>query len=83
MSFDVKPNIRYLPARWEVVDAYSDRHKARHVFGHDATIPLEQGVARMAQWARSVGPRQSTTFDQVEVLRNMPPSWKAVLKDVA
>lgn len=79
-AFGVAPNIRYLPARNEVVDAYSDHSKAQRVFGQSAAIPLEEGVARMAQWARRVGARQSNTFRGVEVLRNMPPSWKAALE---
>jgi UDP-glucose 4-epimerase len=79
-AFGVKPEIRYLPARNEVVDAYSDHSKARRIFGQSRAIPLEKGVARMAQWAREVGARQSSTFKGVEVLRNMPPSWKAALE---
>jgi len=80
-AFGVAPEIRYLPARNEVVDAYSDHSKARRVFGQGTGLPLEEGVARMARWARQVGARQSSTFKEVEVLRNMPPSWKAAFKD--
>lgn len=79
-AFGVKPEIRYLPARNEVVDAYSDHSKAQRIFGQSAAISLEEGVARMARWARKVGARQSSTFKEVEVLRNMPPSWKAALE---
>lgn len=80
-AFGVMPDIRYLPARNEVVDAYSDHSKARRVFGQSSAIPLEEGVARMAHWARKVGARKSSTFKSVEVLRNMPPSWKAALEE--
>jgi UDP-glucose 4-epimerase len=80
-AFGVEPEIRYLPARNEVVDAYSDHSKAQSIFGQSAAISLEEGVARMARWAREVGARQSSTFKGVEVLRNMPPSWKAALEN--
>jgi hypothetical protein len=30
----------------------------------------------MAAWARRVGPRASTRFDEIEVMKNLPPSWK-------
>jgi UDP-glucose 4-epimerase len=78
-AFDVAPDVRHLPARNEVVDAYSDHAKAQRVFGQAAPVPLEEGIARMAEWARSVGARESSTFEGVEILRNMPPSWKAAL----
>jgi len=78
-AFGVAPEIRYLPARNEVVDAYSDHSKAQRIFGQSAGLSLEEGVARMARWAREVGARQSSTFKEVEVRRNMPPSWKAAL----
>ena len=79
-AFGVAPDIRYLPARNELVDAYSDHSKAQRIFGQNTAIPLEEGVARMARWAREVGARKSSTFKGVEVPRNMPPSWKAALE---
>lgn len=81
-AFDVTPTVRYLPARNEVVNAYSDHSKAQRVFGQDAAIPLEEGVAKMARWARQVGARQSSTFKEIELFRNMPPSWKVTLENV-
>jgi UDP-glucose 4-epimerase len=79
-AFGVARDICYLPARNEVVDAYSDHRKAQRIFGQSAAIPLDEGVARMAHWAREVGARKSSTFRGVEVLRNLPPSWKAALE---
>jgi UDP-glucose 4-epimerase len=79
-AFGIEPEIRYRPARNEVVDAYSDHSKAQRIFDQGGAIPFEEGVARMARWAREVGARQSNTFKGVEVLRNMPPSWKAALE---
>jgi UDP-glucose 4-epimerase len=79
-AFDVAPDVRHLPARNEVVDAYSDHAKAQRVFGQAAPVTLEEGVARMAAWAKGVGARKSSTFEGVEILRNMPPSWKAALE---
>ncbi len=69
--------IQYLPARSEVVHAYSDHSKANRLFGQDATVGLEEGVQRMAEWARQVGARQSQEFENIEVRRNLPPSWRA------
>ena len=74
-AFGVEPKIRYLPARNEVKHAYSNHSKAKQVFGRQATVSLEEGIARMAAWARQVGARQSQEFKDIEIRRNLPPSW--------
>jgi UDP-glucose 4-epimerase len=68
--------IRHLPARLEVHAAYSDHGKAGQVFGRRPQTPLEIGVRRMAEWARTDGVRSSRPFDGVEVTRNLPASWR-------
>jgi UDP-glucose 4-epimerase len=75
-AFGVAPQITHLPARNEVQHAYPDHSKARRVFGQDAAAPLEEGVARMAAWAQRVGARQGQTFGDIEITRNLPPSWQ-------
>ncbi len=75
-AFGVEPEIQYLPPRNEVVNAYSDHSKAERLFGGRAPVSLEEGVARMARWAQKVGARQSSTFENVEVRLNLPPSWQ-------
>jgi UDP-glucose 4-epimerase len=75
-AFDVAPSIKHLPARNEVQHAYPDHSKARQVFVNGVTVPLEEGVARMAAWAQRVGARASQAFDNIEVSRNLPPSWR-------
>ncbi len=75
-AFGQEPEIRYLPARNEVVHAYSDHTKARRLFGQEATVGLEEGVQRMAAWAQQVGARQSQEFEHIEVGQNLPPSWQ-------
>ena len=54
-AFGVKPQIRYLRARNEVLHAYADHHKARNVFDSSSGISLEEGIHRMAQWAKKCG----------------------------
>jgi UDP-glucose 4-epimerase len=74
-TFGVAPQIQFLPARQETVHAYSDHSRAASIFGASAKVDLEDGVARMGAWARSVGARQSSRFSAIEVSRNLPPSW--------
>ena len=79
-AFDVAdPEIEFLPAREEVVHAFSDHAKLHRVFGRKPTVPLEEGLRRMADWAREIGVREPVRFESVEVLRNLPPSWAAGL----
>jgi UDP-glucose 4-epimerase len=79
-AFDVAdPEIEFLPAREEVVHAFSDHAKLHRVFGHEPAVPLEEGLRRMADWAREIGVREPVRFESVEVLRNLPPSWAAGL----
>lgn len=75
-AFGVKPTIRLLDARNEVVHAYSDHSKACQIFGQQSTVDLEEGVGRMAAWAQGAGARRSQVFGDIEVRRNLPPSWK-------
>jgi len=71
-----EPRIEYLPARNEVLHAYSDHARARQIFGQETTVSLRDGIARMAEWALGVGARTSEKFEQIEVRRNLPPSWQ-------
>ena len=83
-AFDVaEPEIEFLPARREVVHAFSDHARLHRVFGEAPAVPLEEGLRRMAEWAREAGVREPIRFESVEVLRNMPPSWAAGLTQTA
>lgn len=83
-AFDVSdPEIEFLPAREEVVHAFSDHAKLHRVFGREETVPLQEGLRRMSDWAREIGVREPVRFESVEVLRNLPPSWAAGLTQTA
>jgi UDP-glucose 4-epimerase len=69
------PEIDFLPAREEVVHAFSDHSKLHSVFGEQPAVPLEDGLRRMAEWVQEVGVRPPVRFDSVEILRKLPPSW--------
>ena len=75
-SFGVAPDIRYLPARLEVQHAYATHDKIRRKLGFESRVSLEEGIRRMAEWARRIGPRQSAAFGDIEIERNLPPTWR-------
>ena len=75
-ALGVEPTIEFLPPRLEVVHAFSSGSRAEAVFGKRETITLEDGIGRMAAWAKVHGPRATPPFSRVEVQRNLPPSWR-------
>jgi UDP-glucose 4-epimerase len=75
-TFGQEPALRFLPPRNEVVHAFSDHSKARSVFGERRVTRLEDGIGSMAAWARRAGVRKSKRFENIEVTRNLPPSWQ-------
>ena len=66
----------HLPARKEVFEAFSDHSKAKRMFGANATITLSEGLGRMAEWVKAAGARQGKPFEQLEIERELPPSWR-------
>jgi UDP-glucose 4-epimerase len=67
--------VTHLPARPEVQFAWADHGKAARVFGEGRRTPLDEGLARMAAWARAVGPRATPPFAAIEITKGLPPSW--------
>jgi UDP-glucose 4-epimerase len=66
----------HLPPRSEVLHAFSDHSKVKSVFGQPIETSLDAGIERMVAWAKDHGPRESATFDNIEIERNLPPSWR-------
>ncbi|HEY8388644.1 MAG TPA: NAD-dependent epimerase/dehydratase family protein [Parasegetibacter sp.] len=75
-EFGVTPDINYLQARNEVLHAYSDHSKAHRIFGAPTGITLQEGIRRMAAWAKTVGARQGQEFDNIEITEKLPQGWE-------
>ena len=75
-ALGVKPNILHLDPRIEVLHAFADHSKARECFGSEEPVVLEEGVRRMAEWARRQQRMKPSVFGAIEVERNMPESWR-------
>ena len=67
--------VEKLAERNEVRHAFADHSKATAVFGPTGATPLAVGLERMARWAREHGARRTPPFAEIEVARNLPPSW--------
>lgn len=74
-AMDAPARVQHLEPRMEVKHAFSSHEKAEKVFGQRSMTQLEEGVRRMVAWAKKVGARQSKEFTDIEIVRNLPPSW--------
>jgi UDP-glucose 4-epimerase len=68
-------DVVHLDPRNEVKAAFSDHAKAEQVFGKGEKTPLHEGIRAMAEWVKEHGARASNVFENVEVRKNMPPTW--------
>lgn len=68
--------VKYLREREEVKHAYCTHEKFHKVFGKTSQVSLPDGLGRMAAWAKSLGPRSSKLFDDIEIRKNLPEGWK-------
>ncbi|MES2307871.1 MAG: NAD-dependent epimerase/dehydratase family protein [Verrucomicrobiota bacterium] len=75
-AFGVSPHVLHMPERNEVVHAFSDHAKVKNVFNPPPTVPLKEGIQRMAEWVRKQGPAIPVEFKNIEVLKNLPQGWR-------
>lgn len=67
--------VRYLPPRKEALVAFSDHGKVSRLLSTPPNMSLSKGLEKMAKWVLTVGPRTSKKFSNIEISKNMPPSW--------
>ena len=74
-AMGVRPNVTHLPARNEVVIAYSNHGKCHEIFGPPTAVSLLDGLKTMTDWVKTVGARKSREFGNIEIRQGLPPSW--------
>jgi UDP-glucose 4-epimerase len=79
-AMGVEPRIEHLPARNEVTHAFATHERAQRLLGAVPNVALDEGVARMAAWAKRVGSRSGKPFEGLELTRNLPSSWARMAK---
>lgn len=68
--------IDFTNERNEVKIAYSDHQKVKNYFKiNHPQLSLQEGLQRMTDWVKTAGRRQSKNFENIEVTKNLPPSW--------
>jgi UDP-glucose 4-epimerase len=74
-AFGKPARVLHLPARNEVVHAFSDHTRLREVFAPPPPIDLRTGIARMAAWVKNRGPATPVRFSAIEVRDKLPVGW--------
>lgn len=74
-AMDCPCRVSHLDPRNEVKVAFSDHSKAERIFGVRSKTSLADGISLMAAWVREHGARESNTFENIEIQKNMPASW--------
>jgi len=77
-AMGVDHKVAYLAPRNEVKIAFADHSKAERVFNTSQKKLLREGIQAMAEWVRLHGSRESSVFQDIEVLKKLPPSWASV-----
>jgi len=74
---NVKLDIKHLKQRNEVLNAYSTHGKSKKYFGHLMQgTDLVSGLTLMAKWVKKIGSRQSSEFKNIEIIKNLPDTWR-------
>ena len=73
----VNTGIVFLPPRNEAKIAYCDHARVDRVFGVHPSVRLEDGLARMWEWAKKLGPQEPTVAPEIEAgTGRLPESWR-------
>jgi len=73
---DLKPE--HFPDRpKEVKHAYCTNYKAEKLLGYKTSVSLAEGIKKMAEWAKTIGPQKFEYLDSLELTGdNIPKTWK-------
>lgn len=74
-AFVVPLQLKHLPARNEVLHAFSDHTKVQNVFGTGTPIDLPTGIRRMANWVKQQGSATPIRFSNIEIREKLPAGW--------
>lgn len=74
-AMGIEGEVRHLEARNEVVHAHADHSKVKKILGGHPLTSLEEGLNRMAAWAKQAGVRKSKKFGEIEITEKLPPVW--------
>jgi len=78
-AMNTKLNLQTFDKREEVLHAYEDHSKFERIFSPKPQTSLEKGLQKMAKWVKTYGSRSSKEFENIEIEKKLPESWKKKL----
>lgn len=73
---ELSPSVKHLDQREEAVHAFSDHSKFQTVFNAQSVMNLKDGLQEMYSWVSQNGSKESPSFENIEIEKNLPNSWK-------
>jgi UDP-glucose 4-epimerase len=77
-AMGVEPRIVHLGARKEAQHAESSHGRLVRTFGSRPLTALDDGLKKMADWAKAHGARAGRPFGDLEVTKNLPSAWRTI-----
>jgi UDP-glucose 4-epimerase len=74
MGSDLKP-IHMEDRPGEVKHAYCTVEKSMKLLNYKTRHSIKEGVARMAEWAKQIGPQEPTYVLPLEITKRVPKAW--------
>jgi UDP-glucose 4-epimerase len=73
---NLSPSVKHLEQREEAIHAFSDHSKFQTVFNAQPNVNLKNGLHEMYSWVKQNGSKESPSFENIEIEKNLPNSWK-------
>lgn len=75
--FNIGGDVPYsINQRYELEHDHASHDKARDILGFKSEWSLDEGIEKMATWAKDAGPRKSKSFSNMEINNKLPGIWK-------
>ena len=74
-ALGMKGELKHLPARNEVLHAFSDHSKEKKIFKTSKSTSLLDGLKKMGDWAKKAGIRKTKRFEAIENTEKLPAIW--------
>lgn len=73
---NIDADIVHLEPREEVLHAYASHDKFTTIFQPQKNVDLQEGLVEMATWVKKQKLEKEKSFENIEILKKLPPSWK-------
>lgn len=74
-AMDSELEVKHVAPRHEVKYAHCTTKKSEELLGFKDKTQLEEGIKRMAEWARKVGPMEPIVWEGYEITNKLPDYW--------